>query len=123
MGASTNSSVDSVIATGAFTAGGSINLGSSTGKVTLGGGTLTLIPKFGPSKQKFNKVTCLLTITGRGSYSLGHGTGRYTGITGSGRFTVADRQINARAGGKCSATIAVAFQGVITLTGSVHLAS
>lgn len=122
MGTSVTSSVDSVIATGAFTAGGSINLGANTGKVTLGGGTLTLVPKFGPSKQKFSKATCLLTITGRGSYTLGHGTGAYAGVTGSGRFTIVNHQVNARVGGKCSTRKAVAFQGVITMTGPVHLA-
>jgi len=120
MGASTSSSVDSVIATGAFTAGGSINLGANTGKVTLGGGTLTLVPSFGPSRHRFDAATCLLTISGRGTYTLGRGTGQYAGIRASGRFTISIRQVNARlADGKCSATRALAYQGVITGSGPV----
>jgi hypothetical protein len=121
MGASAKSSVDSVIATGPFTAGGSINL-ASTGKVTLDGGTLTLVPSFGPSRNRLNQSTCLVTISGRGTYVLGHGSHRYAGISGSGRFTLNIRQVNARlASGKCSATRAVAYQGVITASGPVTI--
>jgi hypothetical protein len=122
MGVSTTSSVDSVIATGAFTAGGSINLASAAGKVTLDGGALVLVPTFGPSRNRLNPDTCLMTITGRGTYTMGHGTGRYRGMSGSGRFTTSFRQVDARmANGKCSATRAVAFQGVITASGPVTL--
>jgi len=118
MGVSATSSVDSVIATGVFTAGGSINLGAGTGKITLDGGTLTIVPDFGPSTSKFNSSTCLGTMTGRGTYTLGDGTGRYAHISGHGRFTSSFRQVNVRlADGKCSASRAVAYQGVITASG------
>lgn len=121
MGTAAKSSVDSVIAVGGFTAGGSINLAAGTGKVSAPGGTFRLTPKFGPSKQQFNKTTCLLTISGKGTYTLGHGTGRFAGVTGSGRFVIADRQVNAKAGHRCSTTKAVAFQGTITFNGPVRL--
>lgn len=119
MGTSTTSSVSSVIATGPFTGGGSIDLGANKGLIRLAGGTLTIAPVFGPTKQTFSKSTCLMTITGRGTYKLGHGTGRYAGINGHGTFALSSRQVNARAGGKCSATKAVAFQEVIGLSGPV----
>jgi hypothetical protein len=122
MGASTRSSSDSVIVTGAFTAGGSIDLGANTGKIALDGGSLTLVPDFGPARHSFNSATCLMTISGRGTYTLGHGTRRYAGISGSGRFTVSIRQVNVReSDGKCSATKAAAYQGVITGSGPVTL--
>jgi hypothetical protein len=124
MGTSAKSGVASVIATGAFTAGGSINLDANTGKVTLDGGTLRLAPKFGPSRTTFSKATCLLTITGHGTYTLGRGTGDFAGISGSGRFAVSIRQVDARkANGACATTEAAAYQGVITGTGPVTLGS
>jgi hypothetical protein len=115
---STTSGVYSVIATGVFTAGGTINLPSGSNELKLTGGTLKIIPKFGPSKMSFNSKTCLVTVTGSVTYKLGHGTGAYAKVTGSGHATLSQRQVNARnAHGKCSTTKAIVSQGLVTASG------
>jgi hypothetical protein len=122
VGNSVTSGVYSVIATGVFTDGGSINLSAQTGLIKLGAGSITVQPKFGKMTQRFNKRTCLLTMTGSGTYKIVKGTRRYAGITGSGHFKTVDEQVNARkANGTCSTTRELAFQGAITLTGPVTL--
>ncbi len=104
-----------------ITDGSSINIAAHSGQVKLGAGTLTVQPKFGKMTQTFNKRTCLLTIAGRGTYTIVKGTRKYAGITGSGRFTLVDRQVNARKANGTCASRALAFQGVLTLTGSTTL--
>ena len=53
---------------------------------------------------------------------LSHDTGKYAGISGSGRSTIVIREVNARnANGTCSASRALAYQGVITSSGPGQL--
>jgi hypothetical protein len=127
MDASTKSSLFSVIATGLFTDGGTINI-ESPAEVRLGSGTFRLHTKVGPGKYKLNRATCMITITGRGTYTLSHGTGRYAGITGSGQLVTSGRQVFPRkADGTCSVTSVsptphpLAFQAIVTLNGPVTL--
>lgn len=120
VGTSTKSGLFSVIATGLFTDGGTVNIFASRPTIKLGAGTLRFHDVDRPGKVTFNKATCLETITGRGTYKLSHGTGKYAGISGSGRFvTVGHAVFRHKPSGTCATSRPLAFQGTITLTGSV----
>lgn len=121
MGPSTKSGLFSVIATGFFTDGGTVNIFSPKPEIRLGAGTLRFTENVTPGKVKLNHATCLLTIAARGTYRLSHGTGKYARLRGSGRFTTTGRLVYPRkANGSCaSSRRPLAFQGIITLTGSV----
>ncbi len=123
---STRSGVTSVIATGLFTDGGTLNLFSRgpSAEMKLGNGTIRLTPGShrGPS-SKTNPATCLTTTTERGTYKLSHGTGRYTGIRGSGHFAIIDRVLSHhKRGGACVTTRPpIAVQAILTFSGSATL--
>lgn len=123
---STRTDVGSVIATGLFTDGGTINLFSKgpSVEVKLGAGTIRLTPisHSGPS-SKTNPATCLTTTSERGTYRLSHGTGRYAGIHGSGRFTAIDRELShhKRGGGCATNRSPLAVQAILTFSGAATL--
>jgi len=72
--------------------------------------------------QHFNPVTCQGQATVKGTYTISHGTGRYTGISGSGTLLFSTLFIEARASGKCTtATPPVALQVILKESGSVSL--
>jgi hypothetical protein len=115
-----------VIATGAFTAGGTIADWSTSPRMTLRltGGTLGLIPK-GHEVSGLNQKTCLLTLREKGTYTLSRGTGDYKGIRGSGSFTVSLRGVDRRASkGSCNLSKRpVVTQAIMEAGGSVTLPS
>jgi len=123
---STRSGVTSVIATGLFTDGGTMNLfsGGPSAEMKLGAGTIRLTPKSPrPPRSKTDPGTCLTTTSEHGTYRLSHGTGRYAGIRGSGHFSVTDRAISHRKpNGACVTTRApIAVQVIFSLSGSATL--
>jgi hypothetical protein len=79
--------IASVIATGLFTDGGTVNVFSAgpSAELKLEAGTIRLDPTshVGPSSRT-SPGTCLTTVTERGTYKLSRGTGRYAGIRGYG---------------------------------------
>jgi hypothetical protein len=116
--------VGSVIATGLFTDGGTMNLfgeGPSS-EVKLGAGTIRVTPNGHPS-SKSDLATCLTTISERGTYKLSRGTGRYAGIRGSGHFTATDHTLSRRNhnGGCITDRPPLALQVIITFSGSATL--
>ena len=124
MTTSATSSKSSIIATGVFTAAGVDSSGSKVDTVTLPGGTFKINHSgVTHGKQTFNAKTCLLTVSETGRYTLGHGTGRYAGIRGHGRFAFTILAIAARnSHGKCSMTLPpAAFHQVINASGPIHL--
>lgn len=124
MGTSTKSATVSVIATGLINDGGVTRLTSNQSEVRLGSGTFRLSSKTGPAKNRFNAATCVTTITGGGTYTLSHGTGKYAHITGSGHFVTSGQSVFPRkAGGACSISHPLAVQVIITLRGPVTLGS
>jgi hypothetical protein len=115
MGTSAKSGLLSVIATGVFTDGGTV----STGALRLGGGELRLSSSGGPPTIRFSKATCLQRLVAHGTYSFGHGTGKYRATTGSGKFTTIVREVFAhKATGSCRLVRPLAFQMIVTLIGS-----
>jgi hypothetical protein len=121
------SNVYSAIATGEFTAGGTITLGSHghPGTLRFPNGTIKVIAKLRPFKTQGNIKTCLVRTVGSGTYTLVSGTRAYNGITGSGKLRLVFRAVGPIVNGKCSiptpTTTTVADQNIITLSGPVSL--
>jgi hypothetical protein len=111
----------SVIATGAFTAGGYDIPAATTDTLVFPGGTL----KFRHVTHHFtataNPTTCLLTETQQGTFTMGHGTGKYAGIQGSGKFVTSIAAVTAKNdAGQCTHVEAPAtFQGITTADGTL----
>jgi hypothetical protein len=122
MTTSATSSTDSVIATGVFVAGGVSHEGKTTGTEVFPGGTFRIVHSPGKGPQTFNPKTCLLTVSQHGTYTLSHGTGKYKGISGHGKYQISILAIAARSKGKCSMSKPpVAFQLIIKASGPVTL--
>lgn len=118
--------VGSIIATGLFTDGGTMNLFTQgpSAEMKLGGGTIRLTTrKISHQSSKIDQATCLGNLSERGTYKLSHGTGRFAGIHGSGQFTVTDRvvQHHKRNGGCATNRDPLAIQAIITLSGPATL--
>jgi hypothetical protein len=111
-----------VIAAGVFTAAGVDHAGNSVDTLKFANGSFQIIhPGPGTGHPKFNPKTCFVTFTGTGKFTLGHGTGAYKGISGSGKVAVTFVAIGARThSGACSKNAPpVAFQQ--SLRGTAHL--
>ncbi len=104
MVASPTSNKAHVIAYGAFTAAGvDTQHNNNTDTFKFPGGSFLVTPKFTSPNEHLNKATCLLTENLRITYKISRGTGKYAGITGSGRATISDVEITARdSHGACS---------------------
>jgi hypothetical protein len=110
----------SVIATGAFTAGGYEVPRPGGGEIVLPGGTFTLRLSENSGSGSASS-TCLFTQTDKGRFTIGHGTGRYAGITGSGKASTSSIDVTARnAAGKCiHLNSPVAYQAMTTANGTI----
>lgn len=118
--------VGSIIATGQFTDGGTMNLFSAgpSSEAKLGGGTIRITPSGRPAfSSKTDLATCLRSLSEHGTYRLSHGTGRFAGIRGSGHFTATDRVVShhKRNGGCVSNRHPLAIQAIITFSGPATL--
>ncbi len=124
MTTSATSNRESIIATGGvFTAGGVNFQGNKVDRAVFPGGTFKIAHSSGTGKQVFNPKTCLNVINLHGTYKLGHGTGKYKGISGHGKYQLSILFVGARnSNGKCSQTKPpVAFQQIIKAQGPAHL--
>jgi hypothetical protein len=122
MTTSATSNTSSLIASGAFTDYGVDHAGSKVDTVTLQQGSFQIAHSAGTGSRQFNPTTCLFQLNLKGTYSVGHGTGRYTGISGSGTYQLSILGVGAKSGGTCSKTLPpVAFQQVIRASGPVSL--
>lgn len=107
-------------ATGLFTDGGTINIFSAQARRQAGSWHAEAPRYRRAGAIRLNRANCLLTITGRSTYRLSHATGRYAGMSGSGRFTTIGRAVYPRKANRtCASAHPLAFQGTITLTGSI----
>jgi hypothetical protein len=115
----------SIIGTGLFTDGGTIDITkrARSAEMNLGRGTIRLTTTGGSGGVfKANPSTCLTTQTATGTYKLSHGTGKYAGISGSGHFTTSVHFVSARnRDGSCSPNRELAYQAVVTMTGTATL--
>ena len=112
----------SVIATGAFTAGGTDIEGRTTATERFPGGSFKIRHHKTGGTRGFNPRTCLLTVSQHGTYTIGHGTGKFAGISGHGKYQIRILAVGARSGGKCTQKKPpVAFQLIIRASGPVSL--
>ena len=93
----------SVVATGAFTAGGRTNLNTPVGVLHFPHGSVKAFPHATSTVTQVSRRTCLMTIVQHGTYRLGRGTGRYVHLTGHGRYVAHILAVlNRTRKGKCS---------------------
>jgi hypothetical protein len=124
MTTSATSNKESIIALGSvFTAGGVDHGGNRVDRVVFPGGTFRIRHSAGKGPQHFNARTCLGVIHQHGTYKLSHGTGKFAGIRGHGRYRLSIVLVGARnANGHCSQSKPpVAFQQIIKAHGPVKL--
>jgi hypothetical protein len=111
-----------VIAIGLFTAGGTSFEGRTTATFKFPGGTLQVRHSRGTGNHTFNPRTCLLRLNLHGTYTVGHGTGKYAGISGHGQYQLSILAIGAKVHGKCSQSRPpTSFQKIINASGPVSL--
>ena len=111
-----------IIAYGVFTKAGVNHTGSKVDTVVFSNGSFKINHSNVPTRQKFNKKTCLLQVSAHGRVTLFGGTGAYKGISGTPTATLSILAIAARTNGKCSTTkTPVAFQQLIKASGTVTL--
>jgi len=111
-----------VIARGVFTDFGVSHPGPKVDTFVLQKGSFQLAHKVTSAIQHFNPKTCLGQATLKGTYTISHGTGKYTGISGSGTLLFSTLFIEARASGTCTTTTPpVALQVILKESGSVSL--
>lgn len=119
---SATSPTESAILHGVFTDYGLDFSGNTVDKIVLQKGSFKVAHSPGTGPQYFNPSTCLTLVDQHGTYKIYHGTGKYSGISGSGTYHFSLTAIAARAGGKCSQTLPpVAYQLIITASGPVSL--
>jgi hypothetical protein len=105
----------SVLATGAFTAGGYQVPGRvvslrSTDKMVFPGGTFQVARHITSQWLPLPTSACLVRETVRGTYSLSHGTGSYVHISGTGAFVLRIRGVIRKTKGKCGGSMTVIQQ-------------
>ena len=124
------SGVASLIATGGFTAGGTMMLAAKhTETFRFAAGNFTFVVRKGRKHhQSLNLTTCLYTKTGSATYTLTDGTGAYQGISGSGKVSSSLRAVYPLVKGKCPSNdqpggsgTPTAIQYVQTASGPVSL--
>lgn len=120
---SATSTRSSLIATGAFNAGGTdvATANPDVDVLHFPGGTVKLVHKQKTSKGGENAATCVLVLVQTGTYKLSGGTGVYQHLTGSGTYSDVVRMVLHRAAdGTCSQKVLPdAFQFMITAKGPV----
>jgi hypothetical protein len=105
----------SVLATGAFTAGGYQVPGRvvslrSTDKMVFPGGTFQVARHITSQWLPLPTSACLVRETLHGTYSLSHGTGSYVHISGTGAFVLRIRGVIRKTKGKCGGSMTVIQQ-------------
>ena len=121
---STASRRQSVLATGRFTAGGYVVPGKvvslrSTDKMVFPGGTFQVARHITRQWLPLPTRSCLVQETVHGTYSLGHGTGSYRGISGSGGFVLRITGVIRRSHGTCGGGMTL-YQAITYADGRVR---
>src|SRR6516162_7551050 len=118
-----NNAPTSIIARGAFTAGGVDHPGNTVDTAVFPDGTFKITHSGGTGTPRFNPRTCLGVITLNGTYRLSGGTGAYAGISGHGIYRLNITFVGARnSAGQCSNKLPpAAFQQIIRAQGPVSL--
>ena len=118
---SLTSSRSKVVAYGVFNASG-VDIATSNTRDTFKfpGGKFRVTHKVTRNRQHFNKTTCAGTFRERGTYKLSHGTGKYAGISGHGRYRLRGLIVARHTAHGCSRR-PIAIQVIIRAHGPVTL--
>jgi len=118
---SLTSSRSKVVAYGVFNASG-VDIATSNTRDTFKfpGGKFRVTHHATRSRQHFNTTTCAGTFRERGTYRLSHGTGRYAGISGHGRYRLRGLIVARHTAHGCSRR-PIAIQVIIRAHGPVTL--
>jgi hypothetical protein len=111
-----------VVLYGAFTAHAVDIQGRKVDTFKFADGSFTVAHSGGVGTQHFDPRTCLFMVSRHGTYTIGHGTGTYKGIKGSGKYQLNILGIAAKSGGKCAQNKPpAATQLIIRASGPVRL--
>jgi hypothetical protein len=114
----------SVLATGAFTAGGYQIPGQvialrATDKMVFPNGTFLVTRRITKQVLPLPTSSCQIAETIRGTLSIGSGTGSYRGISGGGAFLLKISGVIRKSNGKCGGAMTV-FQSINYEGGTVR---
>jgi hypothetical protein len=114
----------SVLATGAFTAGGyevpgKVVAGRAADKIVFPGGSFRVGRHITRQWLPLPTGACLVRETIRGSYTVSNGTGAYRGISGSGTFVTRIRGVIRKSHGLCGGPMTV-FQEITYSDGPIR---
>ena len=110
-----------LVAYGVFNAAGvDISITNTTDRFTFPGGSFLVTHKATSSHQHFNTGTCAGTFRERGHYTLGHGHGKYAGISGHGHYRLRGLIVARHTAHGCSHR-PIAIQVIIQAQGPVTL--
>lgn len=111
-----------IIASGAFTAGGTDVSGNKVDTAKFANGTFQIDhgTKVKILKESVNPTTCLAEFVATAKFTLRKGTGAYKGISGSGTATIKDLEIAKSSGGKCNPN-ANPLHNEQTITATAHV--
>jgi hypothetical protein len=111
-----------IIASGLFTGGGTDVETNTFDTATLPGGTFRISHPGSPHiiSESVNPATCLAAFKASAKFTLGSGTGKYKGISGSGTAIVAALQIAPRSHGTCNPN-ANPLYNEQTITATAHV--
>jgi hypothetical protein len=105
MSTSATSTTSSIIARGVFTAAGVDHPGRhNVDTFVFPGGSFKVTHAKTSGSRSFNPKTCLMTINQRGTYKLSGGTGKYAGISGSGKYQLSILGVGASSAASASST-------------------
>ena len=94
---------------------------TDTDRITLPGGTITILDTDPPDTATFNPLTCTATLAVAGApYTVVGGTGAYAGASGSGTFSARGLVVFGRTATGCTDDIVVFFADV-RLTGTLSV--
>jgi hypothetical protein len=111
-----------IIVTGVFNDGGIEHPGRSVDDAVFGDGTFRVDHSAGQPTARFNPKTCVGTITQTGPFRVYDGTGRFSGLQGSGIYQFYATYTTGRNATGCTKTMTAYIEtinGVITVSPSV----
>ncbi len=110
-----------IIITGVADAGGTEHPGQAIDDATFAGGGFRIDHSAGHPSARFNAETCVGTINQTGPFSVIDGTGRFSGLAGSGTYVFRALYTTARDGRGCTKVMTgyiESIDGTITLSPS-----
>jgi len=109
-----------IIITGVVDAGGTEHPGRAIDDATFAGGGFRIDHSAGQPSARFNARTCVGTISQEGPFSVIDGTGRFSGLAGTGTYVFHALYTTARDAGGCTRVMTgyiETIDGTVTLSG------